>query len=136
MGVLTPLSTISWYRWGRFIIFFLLVGEIRVHVENQRPVVSHRHIITKFSPIHQSNSGIKITTPSFQRFNGIFTFWIYPLHIPDSIPKLYVFNRSYFPYDRQNQTHLPFALILAPVTDRKREYEYNFLIICKCLNLV
>ena len=54
-------------------------------------------------------------------------------HIPDRILKLYVFiplfETSCFPYNGQNGTR-------TKSNEKANEFEYNFLIICKYLNLV
>ena len=55
------------------------------------------------------------------------------MHIPNLIMKLhlfYLFNTSYFPYDRQNGSRF------SKSNGRDKEFEYTFLIICRYLNLV
>ena len=55
------------------------------------------------------------------------------MHIPNFIMKLYLFYHfctSYFPYDGQNGS------LFSKSNGRDTTFEYNFLIICRYLNLV
>jgi hypothetical protein len=55
------------------------------------------------------------------------------LHMPDLILKLYLFTQfltRYFIHDRQNSTHS------SKNNGKDNEFEYNFIKICRYLNLV
>ena len=55
------------------------------------------------------------------------------MHISDTILKLYIFMSfytSYLPYDRENGN------LSSKRNGKDNEFEYNFLIICRYLNLV